>query len=358
MPASAPTGGVRTARPTIDVAGQELATLSDGLLSLRVEENVEGVFHCELQVGNWGPASSGVDFLYFDRSTLDFGKELKIGFDGTAVFKGRITGLEGHFPEGAPPFLTVLAEDRLQDLRMTRRTRTFADSSDSDVLNQIASDHSLTPDISLDGPTHKVLAQLNQSDLAFMRERARALDAELWIDGTTLSVRAHGDRNAGTVQLSYGNELREFVTLADLAHQRTGVDVSGWDVSGKTALKEHAGDSVLGAELKGGDSGPSILSSALGDRKESVVNSVPITSSEATARAEAIFKHRARRFVTGHGVAEPNAALRVGAYAKLGGLGKLFSGEYYVVSSRHVFDGIHGLRTEFSVERPGLGKAQ
>lgn len=357
MPASASaTGGLRGARPTLTLDGRDMATLAEGLLSMRIEETADGLFHCELAIGNWGPSGQGVDFLYFDRRTLDFGKTLQIGFDGEAVFRGRITGLEGQFPEGAPPYLTVLAEDRLQDLRMTRRTRTFADSSDKDVFERIAGEHGLTPDVSLSGPKHKVLAQLNQSDLAFMRERARSLDAELWVNGTKLSVRAHGDRNAGTVSLSYGNELHEFVALADLAHQRTGVDVTGWDVAAKRALKEHADDSVLGAELKGGTSGPSVLSKALGARKETVVDAVPTTSTEARARAEAILKRRARRFVTGHGVAEPNARLRAGAYAKLSGLGSLFTGEYYVVSVRHVFHGLHGLRTEFAAERPGLGK--
>ena len=37
------------------------------------------------------------------------------------------------------------------------------------------------------GPTYKTLAQVNQSDLAFMRERARSIDAELWMDGSKIS---------------------------------------------------------------------------------------------------------------------------------------------------------------------------
>jgi hypothetical protein len=40
----------------------------------------------------------------------------------------------------------------------------------------------------------------------------------------------------------------------------------------------------------------------------------------------------------------------------LKGLGPLFSGKYYVVAVQHMFDGIHGLRTAFTVERPGLGQ--
>ena len=41
--------------------------------------------------------------------------------------------------------------------------------TDEDVLRQIAQEHSLTPDLSLDGPSYRTLAQVNQSDLAFIR---------------------------------------------------------------------------------------------------------------------------------------------------------------------------------------------
>ena len=101
-------------------------------------------------------------------------------------------GLEACFPEGQSPEIRVLAEDRFQDLRMTRRTRTFSDVTDSDVITQIANDHGLSPSVSVNGPTYKVLAQVNQSDLAFVRERARAIDAEVWMKGNTLNAKPHG----------------------------------------------------------------------------------------------------------------------------------------------------------------------
>src|SRR4029077_14901009 len=101
----------------------------------------------EAEFGNWGPKGDTSDFLLFDRKTLDFGKELKITLGTTTMFVGKITALEARYPEGGSPSLVALAEDKFQDLRMTRRTRTFADMSDSDVISQIAGDHSLTPDV-------------------------------------------------------------------------------------------------------------------------------------------------------------------------------------------------------------------
>ena len=48
--------------------------------------------------------------------------------------------------------------------------------------------------------------------------------------------------------------------------------------------------------------------------------------------------------------------LHVGKRVTLGGLGPLFSGKYGVVEVSHRFDA-HGLRTEFVVERPWLGRS-
>lgn len=347
---------LQASRPKIKVAGTESSSLTGGLLRMRIRENVHGLSNCELEFGNWGPNGDSADFLFFDRKVLDFGKEIEIVLADASFFKGKITGIEARFPEGNSPSIVVLAEDRFQDLRMTRRTRTFSDVSDSDVFSQIAGDHGLTPSVTVSGGNHRVLAQLNQSDLAFMRERARALDAELWMTDSTLSVKPRADRGSPPVTLTYGKELREFRVLADLALQATSLEVSGWDVAGKSALKETADDSVVSGELAGGDSGSKLLSDAFGDRKDSVANSVPHTSDEARTRAEALLKRRARRFLVGHGTAETIADLKVGATVKLAGLGPLFQGEFYVAETSLTFDGSTGMRTEFEVERPALGK--
>jgi phage protein D len=347
---------ITSARPTITVAGSDDASLAEGLLGLLVAEDTAGLYRCEATFGNWGLRGGGVDYLYFDRRTLDFGKTFQIKLGPDVVFDGRITGLEAQFPDHEGPRLTVLAEDRFQDLRMTRRTRTFADSSDSDVFTRIANDHGLTPSVDVSGPTHKVLSQVNQSDLAFMRERARAIDAEVWMDGSTLHARSHTGRNTGTLELTYGDNLREFSVLADLAQQRTSVTVGGWDTGSKQGVKFEATDSSVQGELGGAQSGASILSSALGERKESIAHTVPFNSEEAQAEAESFFKKMARRFVVGRGIASTDSKLRVGSYADLKNVGPLFEGRYYLSEVRHLFDGARGIRTFFTAERPGIGQ--
>lgn len=354
------TPGLYSSRPAIKVDGQEQPALADGLLTALVEETVEGLYRCELTLGNWGTnKSGGVGFLYFDRSLLEFGKPVELAMGGgeaaATVFTGRIMGLEGRFPSGRSPEVTVLAEDRLQDLRMTRRTRTFEDLSDADLFAQMASQHGLRPAIDVTGPTHKVLAQVNQSDLAFMRERARAIDAELWVEGDELHVQSHASRRADTIALGYGRRLIEFSVLADLARQRTSLAATGWDVSAKEAIQYEADESAVQPELEGKPGGAAVLRQALGERKDQIAASVPFTDEEAQHTAKSAYRRMARRFLTGVGLCEGDGRIRVGSYVELSELGPLFDGKYYVTEVRHLFNSQHGYRTQFRVERPWIG---
>jgi phage protein D len=350
--------GIQASRPTISIAGNEESTLTGGLLRMRARENVHGLSNCELEFGNWGPNGSGPGFLFFDRKLLDFGRQVDVNVASKPLFSGKMTAIEARFPPGGVPSIVVLAEDRLQDLRMTRRTRTFADMSDSDVFGQIAGEYGLTPDIAVTGPSHKVLAQLNQSDLAFLRERARTLDADVTMNDTKLSVKPRRPGAGSPVTLTFGKELRELRVIADLAEQATKVNVNGWDVGAKQALSEQADDSTVSGELASGSSGASILRTAFGERSDSLADTVPLSSAEAQAQAQAVFKRRARRFVVGHGVADTTPDLRVGATLRLAGLGPLFSGDFYLAAVTHAFDGAQGLRSELELERAGLGGSQ
>jgi phage protein D len=227
--------------------------------------------------------------------------------------------------------------------------------SDADVMRQIAQEHGLSADIEVPGSAHTVLAQVNQSDLAFLRELARATGIELWLEDTRLSAAPRTRRSGAATTLEWGGRLRSFTVLADLAHQATRLTVGGWDVAGKEAIAAEADMAVVASELDGGSSGGDILQQAFGERHASLAHTVPANADEARAQAEAQLRTLARRFVVGRGIAETDAALKVGAAVRLQGLGALFSGQYVLSEVRHRFDETQGLRTEFTAERAALG---
>lgn len=342
-------------RPTFKVDGTERPALARDLIALVVAEDVEGPYWCEATFTNFDASGGAHAYHYFGRDTLEFGREIEVLVGADVIFAGRVVSLTGAFPEGSAPTITVRADDRLIDLRMTRRSRSFADSSLSDVASSIASDHGLSADVNVSGPTMKTIAQVNQSDLACIHALCRDAGAEAWVRDATLHVADRAHRDANTVVLSYGNELREVSITADVAGQRTSFTVSGWSVAGKEAIASRADASTIAAETGGGESGASILRATFGDRDDVIAHMAPASMDEARATAEARFRDMARRFVVARGTAHLSSQLRVGAHVALRFVGPLFAGEYYVRSVRHRFDATVGMRTEFEAERAWLG---
>jgi phage protein D len=345
-------GELVAARPTIKVDNRSVASLESGLLDLEIIEQIGGVGRCELNLNNLGSTGGAADFLYFDRRQLDFGKTLEILYDDKRLFKGTIMGLEGHFPNGEAPTITVLADDALQPLRVNRRTRTFNDMNDGDIIRQVARDHSLTVEMTATGQTHKALAQMNQSDLAFVLDRCLAVGVDCWVEDKKLLCKARAEWGRPVANLKYGAQLLEFTALADLSAQRKHVTITGWDTSAKQSISEQADSACLNAETSGLTSGVSLLGSL--SALEELTHTAPFSSAEAKTQAESYFRMSARRFVTGRGLAQGNPDIHVGRMITLDKIGKLFDGDYALVEVRHIYDMVLGFRTEFHVERPGI----
>lgn len=348
-----------SARPSLLIDGQLASDLAAALQEMCVRERSDGMAQAELGFGNWGLRDGAPGYTLFGRDRLEFGKRLDIKLGDELLFQGRIMALQARFPKAGAGIaqLLVQAEDKLQDLRMKRRSRSFDQVSDADVARQLANEHGLQSRIDAAGPTYAALAQVNQSDLAFLRERARACGAEVWVEGETLHMAARPDRGGSArVDLDYGGKLLSFEVRADLALQRSELSVSGWSVADKQALNESAFSSVLSGELDGGEGGAVLVERVLGTRRDSVTHLHPADAAEARALAESWLKQIGRRFVAGHGVATPNAGLRPGAVVNLAGLGPLFNGKYRVTEVCHRFDTLDGLRSEFGVERPAIGR--
>jgi phage protein D len=349
-------------QPRFTVDGQVVAALGSSCFRLEAMEDDMGLSSLEAVFLNLDRPAEGkpVDFLYFDRQIIDFGKKIEVAFDvsGTpvTVFQGLVTAIGGEFPEAREPELIVHAEDALAQLRMRRRTRVFKNSSDSDILQQVAGDAGLNPSIQIDGPSHVQHLQVNQSDLDLLRERTGALDGLMTLNDQAFQVQKRSAAADTPIRMSNYNELLRFTVLADLAHQRTKVRVHGWDVAAKQPIHEQAdNDDARAVAGSGGRTGPEVLVDLWPQAAEDLHGEAPATTDEARALAKAIMQQRARNFVRGRGTANGNPALRVGARVELVDIGAFFSGVYQLTAVRHAFDMSYGYRTHFEASRAELG---
>ncbi|PBC67589.1 late control gene D protein (GPD) [Streptomyces sp. TLI_235] len=204
---------VTAVSPVFTVGGDLVRDLGRDCVRLEVCEGVEGLRTLQATflasgVGAKGPQEN---LLHLDGRTNDLGSGLKVALGPDArqrtVFEGTVSALELVLGDGDPPAVVAHAEDALMRLRMTRRMRTYSQVTDAELAVAVAREHGLRADVDAPGPRYDVVQQLNQSDLAFLRERARLIQAELWCTGATLHLRTRDTRPGTAVTLVLGRDL-------------------------------------------------------------------------------------------------------------------------------------------------------
>lgn len=350
---------IYSARPTLRFAGQEDARASQLVAAMRMDESEGGMSRLELRLSNWASTTGGgAETAFPAGSKLALGARIEVYVGDEAepreIFRGRISAIECDFRTGVPPETTVLAEDALQAARLARRSKVYPKQSPKAVAEVVARGLGLVPVVAgLSAPVD-TWAQIDESDLAFLRRLLGRFDADLQIVGDELHVSPRGDVARGTLELQLYGQLGRVRVAADLADQASAVSVRGWNAAQGVAV---TGIATAGTHLGSGAGrdGKAVLAQTFGERRERLSEVSVASDDEARAVAEAAFDRRARRFVRADATTEGNARLRVGTQVRLTGIDPRFDNVYYVVRASHLYDTKQGYRTEFGAECAFLG---
>lgn len=335
------------------VGGSELPdeTALD-ILNVRVSDYVEGAGTFTVTFNNWN--SQTQEFKWVDGDLLVEGAEVevKVGFvdDLRSMMKGELTALEPEFMAGAAPTLKIHGYDLLHRFRRGRNTRSFANMKDSQIAEQIAGELGLRAQADDSEVTHEYVLQSNQSDVDFLLERARRIGYEVTVKDKTLNFRKAANNKDKLVSLDFGLTLTSFYPRLNTLGQVSEVVVHGWNRKTKEAIEGKAQPGDENSKMGGSKLGASISKEAFFKATAVVVDKPVFSEGEAAQIAKGKFNEMAVDFITGEGTAIGNTDIRAGEVVELKGLGKRFSGLYYVTSSTHDV-GPKGYRTRFTVGR-------
>ncbi|HEY7546662.1 MAG TPA: contractile injection system protein, VgrG/Pvc8 family, partial [Blastocatellia bacterium] len=282
--------------------------------------------------------------------------EIKMGYRDNleSLMIGEITSLEPEFISTRLPGLIVRGYDRRHRLLRGRKTRTFLQQKDSDIAAQIASEAGLTAQTEDSQVVHEYLLQANQSDLDFLRERARRIRYEVIVEDKTLIFRPTANAESETLTLTMDDDLLEFRPRLSSYGQVSEVTARSWNPKDKKELigQAKAGDEV--SKMGGQASGAEIAESAFGAAVELITERPAAAQAEADEQAKSRFNELLLNLVTGEGVSRGRTDLRSGKVIKIEGVGKRFSGQYYVSSAIHRYSPRFGYQTHFTVRRNAL----
>lgn len=277
--------------------------------------------------------------------------EIKMGESGamTSLIVGEITSLEPEFSMGRLPLLNVRGYDRRHRLQRGRKTRTFLQQMDSDIAARVGGEAGLTVQATATGVSLDYVLQAGQTDWEFLCARARLIGYEVIVNDKTLIFRPVGSVQSEALTLSMNDDLVEFYPRLSSVGQVTEVKVQSWSVKDKNAV---LGDSKVGDEqAMGGSSGASAAAKAFGSAIDVVLDRPAEAQAEADQIAKARFSELALDFITGEGVCRGRTDLRAGKVVRIEGIGRRFSGPYYVTSAVHRCSSAGGYVTEFAVRR-------
>ena len=298
------------------------------------------------------------DMTLLDSKKFDLTKEVEISGlpeSGSKVklIKGEITALEPEFQEGRIFILVVRGYDKSHRLFRESKSQAFLNIKDSDLASQFAGNAGLSAQVDATSTVYDHIYQDNQTDLAFLMQRAWRIGYECFVDEGKLYFRKPPNSTPET-KLVWGEDLVSFYPRMTLAEQVDTVEVKGWDpkkleaIVGKKKkgkLYPQNGDSKDGAKWAG----------AFGTGKHTVVDIPVVSQAEADTIAQARLDELSGTYVDAEGTAIRRPEVKAGKFVKLERLGERMSGKYMVTQATHVCNN-DGLLVKFNVcgARTGL----
>ncbi len=320
--------------------------------AVTVQEELDAASMFAIDLYNWDQNKLQITWSDDERFAPGNGVEIWLGYVDALkkVMTGEITSLEPAFQASAIPQVTVRGYDRRHRLQRGLQTRSFAKIKDSEIANKIAVDAGLRAKVKDSQVIHDYLLQHNQTDLAFLQERARRIGYEVYVTDKTLHFQPRQSATRAVATLRLSQDIIDFFPRLTTMSQVDEVLVQGWDVTQKKAI---LGKAATGSEqaMGGNSTGPKATKRAFGKSSVTQVHSPVATKAEADQMARGRLDEMALHYIHGEVVCEGRTDLHAGEVVEIAEAGKMFSGPYYIAAVTHMIGGARGYKTRLHVQR-------
>ncbi len=321
-----------------------------------------------ITINNWDAETR--DFKYSDMNIFNPGKrvELTMGYWGQGSMRkmitGEITSLRPSFPAQGQPTLEVSGLNLAHRLmKQKQRSMAYRQMTDNAIAKQIAKRLGVDIVTSDRGPAQTIqypyLFQDNMYDLLFLMSRARRIGYDLLVEEASTSGSSRPsllrfipstDVQRTTYELKYGLTMIDFSPELTTHNQVGKVTVHGWDSVHKKSINVTVDRKQLTTKGVGKAGGQEEIDKAFTNREE-VISNKPVNSvAEARQLARETLENIAKEMVKGSGSVVGLPSLRAGCVIFLQGMGRRFSGRYFVTGTTHTIND-SGYLTRFECRR-------
>lgn len=302
--------------------------------------------------------AGGDELKWMDSDIFNEGTEVEIymGYvdDLRFMLRGEITAVDCNFPASGQSTLRVRGYSFFHRLQRKRIRKPFESVKDSDIAAMIAREMGLDVEADDTGVEHPLVSPGGETCASFLLQRAQRIGYEVAVKDRTLYFqRPACFRGLGPdLVLEWGKDLISFSSSLNTYNLPTRVTVRGMQTvqgRGKDPLVGTA--SAGNEEVSMGDrTGTQAALAAFGENNLLVEDHSIASAEEAGQIARARLETASLGYITGRGSCAGRPDLMARKVIELNGMGRRFSGKYYVTSTTHSM-GNGGYRTNFEVKR-------
>lgn len=275
------------------------------------------------------------DWAASNEASLVPGAEIEVhaGYhsDEARIFKGVAVRHAIEAGEMGPSRLRVTCKDAAVALTVGRKSAIWVDTSDQDVIGEIAQAAGLDTSLDVTGPTHPELVQIDALDWDFVVARAEACGALVATDDGMLRVEPPDPGAEPVLDLRYGGNVLALALSADARDQLAGVEAVAWSP---------ADQAVVTAEGTASVTPPGDLSA---DDLAAVASPDPVRMRHGGAVAEEELQAWADARLLRSRLAQVRGTVRIKGFADvwpgstvgLAGVGTRFTGTAFVAGVGH-----------------------
>ena len=296
-----------------------------------------------------GEASSR-EFKLSNEELLVPGKKIEItaGYhsDEETIFKGIVIKHNVKIRENTSQ-LIIECKDEAVKMTLSRNSKYFYDSTDSEIIEQLIGDHGLEKDVESMSFQHKELVQYDATDWDFMLMRAQANGKLCFIDDGKITVAKPNVGQSEVETITFGATMLDFDAEIDARHQVKKVSSYAWNHTDQELLEIEAQDPSVSLN---GNITSSDLSDVVNVENLQLRHGGALTDTELQNWADAkllfqqLAKVRGRVKFQGIPTVKPNTIL------KLEGVGDRFNGKVYVSGVIHsISEGNWTVNAEFGI---------
>jgi len=273
-------------------------------------------------------ASSSSAFVPGNDISIEAGYETK----NKLIFKGIITEQTIRIDNKIGSALIVTCKDEAIKTTVGRKSKTFIETSDSDILTSVLGTYSgINSNITATNFIWPQQVQYDTTDWDFILARAEANGLIVKTINGKVSVEKPDSDTTSVLEIKYGDNLYEFHANLNAISQLAKVKSSSWDYANQELIQEETVNSYSGP----GNLSSTTLSEVAGLSTFDLQSPTPIKNDalENWNQAQLVKSNYSK--IQGEVKCQGTSIVTIGNYITLKGLGDRFNGDHFVSKVVH-----------------------